>query len=148
MVVSLRDWDVGDAGKNDLHAAIAEGGRALRLTLRDFTVTALLTVLLGLYCAYIALEGLPLLWGVPEMASTGLVLGAVSWCLVAREQFVRHPVACAITFGSVVLGTMALATKSEPVLTAFMASIGMLWLRGLYLRSDLSRPLHQLHASH
>lgn len=120
----------------------------MRLTLRDFTVTALLTVLLGLYCAYIALEGLPLLWGVPEMASTGLVLGGCSWCLVAREQFTRHPIACAITFGATVLGAMALLTKSEAVLTAFMASIGMLWLRGLYLRSDVARPLHQLHASH
>ena len=119
----------------------------MRLTLRDLTVTALMTTLLALYCWYIALEGFPLLWGVPEMAGVGLALGCVSWSLVARQHYVQQPVALSATIVSIAAGVAALVMSSEPVLTIFMASIGVHWLRGLYLRSGSPRPVRRLHTS-
>jgi hypothetical protein len=101
----------------------------------DFLGTVLFAVLVILYSAYVALNGLPLLWGTPEMATTGLALGVVSSGVITRTQFLRQPLAIAATLGTIAIGVVAGLAQSDALLAVCMASLISLWLFGLHARA-------------
>ena len=108
----------------------------------DFLGTVLFAVLVALYSAYVTLNGLPLLWGTPEMATTGLALGVVSGCVIGGAQFLRHRIAFGAGLGTIAIGVVAVFTQSDALLDVCMASLMSLWLFGLEARATAaaSRP--------
>ena len=107
----------------------------------DFLGTVFFAVLVTIYSAYVALNGLPLLWGTPEMATTGLVLGAVSGGVIARGEFFRHRITIGAALGTIAVGVVAGLVQSDALLAVCMASLLSLLIVGRHARATSSARL-------